>query len=121
MMWRRAAIGWHVFALSHSAFHLGLIGLVQFLPVLCLMLVGGALADTYDRRIIMMLEQAVPLACSLVLWLATRSGLANLSLLYATVVAVGVAWAVGIPSQAALLPTLVARGTFPLADRIDTM
>jgi len=115
MMMLRAAIGWHVFALSHSAFHLGLIGLVQFLPVLCLMLVGGALADTYDRRTIMMLAQAVPLACSLVLWLATRSGLANLSLLYATVVAVGVAWAFDSPSRAALLPTLVAREAFPRA------
>src|SRR5437879_11861072 len=78
MMMLRAAIAWHVFALSHSAFHLGLVGLVQFVPVLCLMLVGGALADTYDRRTIMMLAQAVPLACSLILWQATRSGLANL-------------------------------------------
>ena len=34
MMMMRAAIAWHVFALSHSAFHLGLIGLAQFVPVL---------------------------------------------------------------------------------------
>jgi len=115
MMMLRAAIAWHVFALSHSAFHLGLVGLVQFVPVLCLMLVGGALADTYDRRTIMMLAQAVPLACSLALWLATRSGLASLPLLYATVVAVGVAWAFDSPSRAALLPTLVARDAFPRA------
>jgi len=115
MMMLRAAIAWHVFALSHSAFHLGLVGLVQFVPVLCLMLVGGALADTYDRRTIMMLAQAVPLACSLALWLATRSGLASLPLLYAAVVAVGVAWAFDSPSRAALLPTLVARDAFPRA------
>src|SRR6266478_2335345 len=115
MMMLRAAIAWHVFALSHSAFHLGLIGLVQFVPVLCLMLVGGALADTYDRRTIMMLAQAVPLACSLILWQATRSGLASLPLLYATVVAVGAAWAFDSPSRAALLPTLVARDAFPRA------
>src|SRR2546422_4527167 len=113
MMMLRAAIAWHVFALSHSAFHLGLIGLVQFVPVLCLMLVGGALADTYDRRTIMMLAQAVPLACSVVLWLVTRSGLASLPLLYGMVVAGGVAWAFGRPSRAALLPTLVARDAFP--------
>jgi len=115
MMMLRAAIAWHVFALSHSAFHLGLVGLVQFVPVLCLMLVGGVLADTYDRRTIMMLAQAVPLAGSLVLWLATRSGLASLPLLYAMVVAVGAAWAFDSPSRAALLPTLVARDAFPRA------
>jgi len=115
MMMLRAAIAWHVFALSHSAFHLGLVGLVQFVPVLCLMLVGGVLADTYDRRTIMMLAQAVPLACSVVLWLATRSGLASLPLLYGMVVAVGAAWAFDSPSRAALLPTLVARDAFPRA------
>ena len=58
----RAAIAWHVFDLSHSAFHLGLIGLVQFIPALSLTLVGGAVADTYDRRKVMMLAQIVPLA-----------------------------------------------------------
>ena len=115
MMMLRAAIAWHVFALSHSAFHLGLIGFVQFLPVLCLMLVGGALADTYDRRIIMLLAQGVALVCSLVLWLATRSGVASLPLLYGIVVVVAVVWAFDSPSRAALLPTLVSREAFPRA------
>jgi MFS family permease len=115
MMMLRAAIAWHVYALSHSAFHLGLIGLVQFVPVLGLMLVGGALADTYDRRTIMMMAQAVPLAGSLVLWLATRSGVASLPLLYGMVVTVGAAWAFDSPSRASLLPTLVSREAFPRA------
>ncbi len=115
MMMLRAAIAWHVFALSHSAFHLGLVGLVQFVPVFSLMLVGGALADTYDRRTIMMLAQAVPLVGSVVLWLATRSGVTGLPLLYAIVMAVGAAWAFDSPSRAALLPTLVSREAFPRA------
>ena len=59
----RAAFAWHVFALTHSAFHLGLIGLVQFVPALLLTLLGGAVADTYDRRRIIMLAQVVPLLC----------------------------------------------------------
>src|SRR5262245_4620317 len=49
-MMLRAGIAWHVFALTGSPFHLGLVGLVQFAPALALMLVGGALADAYDRR-----------------------------------------------------------------------
>jgi MFS family permease len=115
MMMLRAAVAWHVFDLSHSAFHLGLIGLVQFVPVLCLMLVGGALADTYDRRKIMMLAQVIPLGASLVLFLATRSGAVSLPLLYAMVALVAVAWALDSPSRAALLPTLVPREAFPRA------
>src|SRR5262245_61245336 len=78
----RAAVAWHVFHLSHSAFHLGLIGLVQFAPVLALTLVGGALADTYDRRRIMMLSQLLPLAVAAVLVAATHSGADSLPLLY---------------------------------------
>ena len=50
----RAGVAWHVFSLTSSAFHLGLIGVVQFLPALGLMLVAGALADAHDRRRIMM-------------------------------------------------------------------
>ena len=115
MMMLRAAIAWHVFALSHSAFHLGLIGLVQFVPVVSLMLVGGAVADVYDRRKIMMLAQSVPLAAAVLLFAATQSGVANLAMLYGVVALAGVAWAFDSPSRAALLPTLVPRADFPRA------
>jgi MFS family permease len=115
MMMLRAAISWHVFALSGSAFHLGLIGLVQFVPVPSFMLLGGALADAYDRRKMMMLAQAIALFGSLALLVATRSGHASLALVYAVVALAGIAWALDSPSRAALLPTLVPRETFPRA------
>ena len=115
VMMLRAAIAWHVFALSHSAFHLGLIGLVQFLPIPTLMLVGGALADRSDRRRIMMLAQAAPLASATILFLATRDGWVSLPLLYAMVLVSGISWAFDSPSRAALLPTLVPRAYFPRA------
>src|SRR5499426_4026091 len=83
MMMLRAAVAWHVYTLSHTAFHLGLIGLVQFVPALALTLVGGVLADRHDRRRIMMWAQVVPLASAFTLFLATRSGAATLPLLYA--------------------------------------
>jgi MFS family permease len=111
----RAGIAWHVFALSGSAFHLGLIGLVPFLPVPILMLVGGALADTHDRRRIMIAAQAIPLVAALVLIAADRTGGIRLLLLYAVVLAAGVSWAFDSPSRAALLPTLVPRAALPRA------
>jgi len=111
----RAAIAWHVFDLSHSAFHLGLIGLVQFIPVLSLTLIGGAVADTYDRRKVSMLAQLVPLACAGVLFVTTQRGLATLPLLYTIVLFVAVAGAFDNPARAALLPTLVSREFFPRA------
>ena len=39
------AIGWQVFAVHHSAFDLGLIGLFEFLPMLVFALPAGQLAD----------------------------------------------------------------------------
>jgi MFS family permease len=111
----RAAIAWHVFALSHSAFHLGLIGVVQFVPVLTLMLVGGALADTYDRRRIMMSVQTIPLGCAATLVAASAGDAVTLPLLYGVVAAAAVAWALESPSRAALLPALVSRADFPRA------
>src|SRR5207247_7588803 len=85
MMMLRAAVAWHVYALSRSAFLLGLIGLVQFVPALALTLVGGALADSYDRRRIMMRAQVVPLVSAAALFLATRSGAVTLPLLYGVI------------------------------------
>ena len=111
----RAAVAWHVFDLSHSAFHLGLIGLVQFIPALGLTLVGGAVADTYDRRRVMILAQLVPLACTGVLFGVTLRGSANLPVLYAMILLVAIAAAFDNPSRAALLPMLVARESFPRA------
>lgn len=111
----RAAVAWHVYALSQTAFHLGLIGLIQFLPVPALMLLGGALADTHDRRRLMMIAQALPLAASAVLLVATHTGSVRLPLLYGMVVVTAVAWAIDSPARAALLPTLVRRERFPRA------
>jgi MFS family permease len=111
----RAAIAWHVFALTNSAFHLGLIGLVQFLPALSLMLLGGAVADTYERRRVIMLAQLVPLTCALTLFVATRNGFVSVPLLYAMVFVIACSAAFENPARAALLPTLVPRELFPRA------
>jgi len=115
MTMMRAAIGWHVFALSHSAFHLGLVGLVQFIPVLSLTLVGGAVADSYDRRKVCMVAQIVPLACAIGLAVATFRGAASLPLLYTIVLFIAAAAAFDNPARASLLPTLVSRDYFPRA------
>ncbi|MEB0264203.1 MFS transporter, partial [Mucilaginibacter sp. 10I4] len=42
------AVGWQVYQMTGSAFDLGIVGLVQFLPALFLALVVGHVADRYD-------------------------------------------------------------------------
>jgi MFS family permease len=111
----RAAVAWHVYNLSHSAFHLGLIGIVQFVPALLLTLVGGAVADSYDRRRIINVAQSVNLLAASVLLSATRAGHVELFTLYSTALTISCAGAFENPARAALLPLLVERESFPRA------
>src|SRR5215475_11462870 len=116
----RAGVAWHVFSLTKSAFHLGLIGAVQFVPALSLLLVDGTLADVWDRRRIMMAAQTMALSSAGVLWWATGTGHVTVHLLYGIILLVAVAAAFENPSRAALLPTLVPREIFPRAVTIAT-
>jgi MFS family permease len=111
----RAGVAWHVFALTGSAFHLGLIGIVQFIPALGLMLVAGALADVHDRRRIMQIAQVVALVGGLVLSYTTERGTITLVILYGVILVLAVASTFDGPARAALLPTLVPREVFPRA------
>ncbi len=111
----RAAIAWQVFAVSHSALHLGLIGLVQFVPALGFTLIGGAVADSRDRRRVIMRTGLVPLGCGVVLAAATLSGHVGLGMLYAMVFAAAVGMSFEGPAASALLPALVGRERFPRA------
>jgi MFS family permease len=111
----RAAVAWQVYAISGSAFHLGMIGLAQFLPALGLNLIGGAAADAYDRKRMVMAFQAVPIACSVLLAIASFHRQPSLAVLYVAVMIVAAAAAFEAPARAAILPQLVDRRVFPIA------
>jgi MFS family permease len=116
----RSAVAWHVFELTGSAFYLGLLGLVTFVPVLSLTLVGGAVADSYDRRRVINGAQLLSLATGAMLMLATRHGLVSVTVLYAAVIGVATAGAFEAPARSALLPALVDREHFPRAVTISS-
>jgi MFS family permease len=59
------AVGWLIYDLTGSALALGLIGLVQFLPPLCLTLLAGQIVDRHSRRVILRGCYAVELGVSL--------------------------------------------------------
>ncbi len=44
------AVGWQIYALTHRALDLGLVGLAQFLPGILLFLVAGQAADRFPRQ-----------------------------------------------------------------------
>ncbi len=53
------AVGWQMYALTGSPFYLGLIGLVQFIPVAAFFLLTGHVADRYDRRMVTFIGEVV--------------------------------------------------------------
>ncbi|MET0280396.1 MAG: MFS transporter [Steroidobacteraceae bacterium] len=101
------AVGWQVYELTGSAFHLGMVGLVQFLPALLFTFPGGHAADRYDRKRIVQICQWVDgLAAA---WLAWRSfsGAITVFDIYVAAAVFGAAAAYERPAGAAMLPNLV--------------
>jgi MFS family permease len=115
-----SSIAWQVYELSGSAFWLGMLGLVRFVPHASLSLVGGALADSRDRRLIVLSSQIVPFLCAGALWYWTSSGTIDLARILGVMAAIGVAVAFESPARIALLPGLVPRALFPRAVTIST-
>lgn len=112
----RSAIAWHLYSLTGSAFDLGLIGAVQFVPALFLALPAGLVSDRYERRRIVQLAQSITLLATGALSLATFAGRADVpNLLFATIAVIASAAAFSNPARSALLPMLVPRAAFPRA------
>ena len=111
----QSAIAWQVYEISNSPFQLGMLGLARFFPSLGLSLVGGAVADSHDRKRIIMAAQLVPLACSITLYTATVEGFAELPLFYGLVLLLALAAAFENPARQALVPQVVSPGAFPNA------
>ena len=109
------AVGWQVYALTHSALALGLVGLVQFLPMLGLTLLVGHVADRYDRRRIIALCQLVEGLATGFLMLGSIGGWLTPGPIFAAVAVIGAARAFEMPSMQALMPGLVPVSVFPRA------
>jgi MFS family permease len=92
-----------------------MIGIVQFVPQLLLLMVGGAVADSFDRRRIMYASQLVLVCIGLVLHLLTEQGALSLPILFALAALIAAAHSFEQPARVALLPALVPRESFPRA------
>jgi MFS family permease len=103
------AVGWQLYALTGSALDLGLVGLVQFVPVILLTLVVGQVADRYDRRRIAGICQLVEAAAAATLAAGSLAGWLGKPAVLGIVAVVGTARAFENPTMAALLPGLVPR------------
>jgi len=108
-------IGWSIYAITGSAFDLGLIGLLQFIPAVVLTLAIGHAADRYDRRLIVRLALAVYALCAAIVTAAMFAGWLSRELLFAVVFAIGCARAFELPTGHSLVPATVPARLLPRA------
>jgi len=100
-------IGWSIYELTGSAFDLGLVGLIQFVPAVVLTLLIGHAADRYDRRLIVRLAQGVYALVAIMISVTLLAGMLSRDLLFAAVFLLGCARAFELPTIHALVPALV--------------
>jgi MFS family permease len=115
-------IGWQVYdiarqtlSIREAAFWLGLIGLVQFVPLFVLTPISGWSADRLDRRYIARAVVTLEMVCALILFVANWEGFISLPILFAVAALLGVARAFAGPALGALAPNLVPRRILPNA------
>ena len=102
-------LAWHVYVLTNSPLQLGLLGLFRAVPFMVLSLVGGALADSMDRKRLLILTQSSQMLLTGGLVVATASGHVTVWLLYLVTFLGGAAAAFDSPARQAIIPNLVPR------------
>jgi MFS family permease len=103
------AINWHIYILTGSALALGLIGLMRAVPIVFSSLLGGVLADTHDRRRVLLAAQAASMVIAVALALLTQSGWISAGLIYLLAALAAGAMGFGGPVWQAIAPNLVSR------------
>jgi MFS family permease len=101
------AVAWHMYDITSSAWDLGLVGLLQFLPALVMTLPAGHAADRLHRGRIFAACMLAQAGIALLMVAAVQGGFATRALILAISVALGVARAFQMPAQQALTPLLV--------------
>ena len=105
------AIGWEVYDRTGEALSLGLVGLVQAIPMLLFTLPAGYLADVYDRRKLMMLSLAGATLTSLGLAAFSYHEL-SVNWMYGLLFLDATMLRMGGPARSAIMPLLVPEEEF---------
>ena len=110
-----AALNWQIYDITGDAAALGAIGLVRVVPIVLFSLVGGAVADTHDRRKMLLITQSSLALVALTLGLMALTGRTSVAAIYLLTAVGAAAIAFDNPSRQALVPGLVPREHLPNA------
>jgi MFS family permease len=123
-------VGYQVYDVARSAYgmsipqaslQLGILGLVQFIPLFFLTPLAGLVADRFDRRFVASLSIGIDVVMALLLALVTSSGHVTLLVLYILAAMHGTARVFVSPSISAILPNVVPAHLVPRAIAMSSM
>ena len=118
---QRVAIGWLTWELTESTAWLGGIAAAESIPSLLLGLFAGALVDRMDTLKLLRIAQALSLAYSVMLMIATFSGVMDIWLLFGMTIFRGCVLSVSRPSRMTLVFALVGRDLLAAALATNSM
>jgi MFS family permease len=109
------AVPIQVFDITRSSLAVGLIGLADLVPLVVVSLIGGALADAFDRRKLLLLTQVLLGMISAGLALNAMFGDSQLWLVYLLSALAAGLLGIDLPTRNAVIPSLVSKSSFPAA------
>ena len=115
------ARGVYGMSIPQASLQLGLLGLVQFIPLFFLTPLAGLVADRFDRGRVATLAIGIDVVMALLLALVTRSGHVTLLTLYVLAAMHGTARVFVGPSLGAILPNVVPANLMPRAIAMSSM
>jgi len=114
------AVGWQIYEMTDSAFDLGMVGLVQFLPIALLVFIAGHAADRYDRRRVLQVCQALEGVVAIFLAWGTYGGWITVPQIFIAMAVLGTVTAFENPATAALLPNAAPEHMLQQATAVST-
>lgn len=115
------ALFWHISKLSDDPIAVSVVGGVRFVAVLAFSLIGGLVADRYNRRSILFFTQSTAMLIAVILGLLTLTGEIQLWHIYLLTGIQAAAMAFDLPARQALVPNLVPRDILPSAFSLQSI
>jgi MFS family permease len=109
-------VGWQLYEKTSSAMALGMVGLVQVIPIIGLALFAGQIADRFDRRKVLMAATSLAAFSSFGLAVISAQG-GSILLIYTLLFLNGVARSFQGPARSSLMPQIVPLPIFSNAVR----
>lgn len=117
---QNVTLGALAYRLTRSATFVSLVYFAQLGPMLLLSIIGGALADSIDRRRMTVIAQTEQAIASAVLALVVMGDSPSRTAIVLTVLAIGIGNALNAPAWVALLPSLVPKDHLPGAISLNS-